>query len=69
MQARSAQRLHRERPLFTQFRTGPLPMNLDAREVARALDAGLVTALDLNDAGSAEGFLKELEYRPESSIT
>src|ERR1035438_2512448 len=55
--------------LITQFRAGPLPMNLAPSEFRPALRAGLVTALDLNDAPTAKGFLKALESQPESAST
>jgi tetratricopeptide (TPR) repeat protein len=52
--------------VITQLRTGPLPTNLDKSEVARSLEAGVETALDLNDAPNARRFLSALKAQPES---
>jgi len=52
--------------VITQLRTGPLPTNLDKSEVARSLEAGVETALDLNDAPNAQRFLSALKTQPES---
>jgi spermidine synthase len=52
--------------LIAQFRSGPLPTNLEPSEVERALEAGLVTAVDLGDAANASNFLRALESQPES---
>ena len=53
--------------LITQFRKGPLPSNLDPSELQRALEAGSLTALDLQDVNSARIFLNALEAQPESA--
>lgn len=49
------------------FRTGALPANLQPAEVANAMQAGVSTALDLNDPETAEMFLSALEKQPENS--
>jgi spermidine synthase len=53
--------------LITQFRTGPLPAKLDPSEFRRALDAGSVTSLDLNDAAGARSFVAALDSQPSSA--
>jgi spermidine synthase len=53
--------------LITQFRTGPLPANLEPLEVPRALEAGSVTALDLNDTSNAKSFVGVLESQLSSA--
>jgi spermidine synthase len=53
--------------LITQLRMGPLPPNLEPSEVQRALEAGALTALDLNDAPNVRNFLKALESQPQSA--
>lgn len=53
--------------LITQFQTGPLPANLDSAEVKRAVDAGLETALDLNDMRHAKSLLGILGSQPASA--
>jgi spermidine synthase len=52
--------------LIEQLRTGPLPTNLEPTEVRSALEAGSMTALDLNDAVTVRMFLKALESQPDS---
>jgi tetratricopeptide (TPR) repeat protein len=52
--------------VITQLRTGPLPTNLDKSELARSLEAGVETALDLNDAQNAQRFLSALKTQPGS---
>jgi len=52
--------------VINQFRTGPLPANLEPSEVQRALDAGVETALDLKEAPNAQEFLNALNTQPES---
>jgi spermidine synthase len=52
--------------LIGQLRVGPLPANLEPSETQRALEAGSLTALDLNDSFTARMFLKALESQPES---
>ena len=52
---------------ITQLRAGPLPANLDPSEHTRALEAGVATALDLNDATNAQRFLTALESQPKSA--
>ena len=52
--------------LITQFRTGPLPGNLEPSEARRALEAGVQTALDLKEAPNAQRFLNALNLQPES---
>jgi len=53
--------------LITQLRTGPLPANLEPLEVPRVLQAGSVTALDLNDTANAKSFVAALESQPSSA--
>jgi spermidine synthase len=52
--------------LISALRTGSLPANLDPFEKQAALEAGALTALDLNDVDDAKSFLKELGSDPES---
>jgi len=52
--------------LITQLRAGPLPANLEPSETLRALEAGVMTALDVNDSATAHMFLKALESQSES---
>lgn len=52
--------------LIAQFRVAPLPANLEPSEAQSALEAGAITALDLNDAPAARMFLKALEAAPKS---
>jgi spermidine synthase/tetratricopeptide (TPR) repeat protein len=47
--------------LISSLRTGPLPANLAASEISPALEAGALTALDLNDLSDAKNFLSVLE--------
>ena len=54
--------------VITQLRTGPLPTNLKKSEVPRSLEAGVETALDLNDAANAQRFLSALKSQPESLL-
>lgn len=54
--------------LITQVRAGPLPANLDKSEIPRSLEAGVETALDLNDAPNAQQFLSALKSQPESVL-
>jgi tetratricopeptide (TPR) repeat protein len=56
-----------DQDLIARFRQGPLPPNLDAREVGRTLDAALATALDLNDASNAAAILHVVSSQPESA--
>lgn len=56
-----------DQELITQSRTGPLPANLEPSEVRPALEAGLATALDLNDTAGTKGFLRAIESEPESA--
>jgi tetratricopeptide (TPR) repeat protein len=51
---------------IAQLRTGVLPANLEPSEVRRALEAGVETALDLNEAANAQRFLNALNSQPES---
>jgi spermidine synthase len=53
--------------LINEFHAGPLPPNLEAGEVGRALDAGAETALDLNDTANARSFLRALDSQPASA--
>jgi spermidine synthase len=53
--------------LITQFQTGPLPASLEAAEVKRAIDAGVETALDLNDTPHAKNLVGMLESQPTSA--
>ncbi len=55
-----------DQKLIAHLRKGPLPTNLERSEGRRALEAGLATSLDLNDATSAKAFLKVLQSEPES---
>jgi len=48
---------HTNHDLIAQFRSGPLPANLDPVEVPRALEAGAATALDLGDLPNAKNFI------------
>ena len=52
--------------LIAQFRIGPLPPDLEPSETQSALEAGSVTALDLNDNATAGLFVKALETVPKS---
>jgi predicted membrane-bound spermidine synthase/Tfp pilus assembly protein PilF len=55
--------------LIAQFRTGPLPANLDPNETARALEAGAATALDLGDVPNAKSFLQSMaKQRPTATF-
>lgn len=53
--------------LIARFRTAPLPPNLEPSETQSTLEAGSMTALDLNDPAAARMFLKALETAPRSS--
>ena len=53
--------------LITQVQTGPVPANLDPAEVKRAVDAGVETALDLNDMRHAKNLVGALESQPVSA--
>ena len=53
--------------LIAQFRTGPLPANLDPAEAPRALEAGAATALDLGDLSNAQSFLQIIKSQPASA--
>lgn len=52
--------------LIEQFRTAPLPPNLEPSETQRALEAGSMTALDLKDAAAARMFVKAMQTVPKS---
>jgi spermidine synthase len=54
------------REVIAQLRTGPLPTNLDKSEVQQSLEAGVDTALDLNDVPNAQRFLSAWKSQPES---
>ena len=56
-----------DKDLIRRFREKPVPPNLEFSEVGSALDAGLATALDLNDADGAEAFLNVLGSQPDSA--
>jgi spermidine synthase len=56
-----------DQELIAELRSGPLPEKLDPSEIQRALEAGVATALDLNDAANAKRFLGALESQPEST--
>jgi spermidine synthase len=58
---------HANHDLIAQFRTGPLPANLDPAEVSRALEAGAATALDLGDLPNAKSFLQLMNSHPPSA--
>jgi len=54
--------------MINQLRTGPLPGPLDKSEFTRAMEAGVRTALDLNDPTNAQRFLSALQtQQPESA--
>jgi spermidine synthase len=55
--------------MIAQARTGPLPTNLENSEAQRALQAGVQTALDLNDTPNAQRFVTALKSHPESVAT
>jgi predicted membrane-bound spermidine synthase/Tfp pilus assembly protein PilF len=60
--------IDRDHELIEELRSGPLPEKLDATEIQPALEAGVTTALDLNDTPNARRFLGALESQPESAI-
>lgn len=53
--------------LISRFRAAPLPANLEPSEAQSALEAGSMTALDLNDPAAARMFLKALKTAPKSA--
>lgn len=53
--------------LIAQFRSAPLPADLDPSETQRSVEAGAMTALDLNDPATAGIFLKALETAAKSA--
>jgi spermidine synthase len=53
---------------LTRLRSAPFPANLDQRELGSALKQGLVTALDLGDAESAQSLIAALESQPPSVV-
>jgi tetratricopeptide (TPR) repeat protein len=53
--------------LIAQFRSGPLPANLDPAEAPRALEAGAATSLDLGDLSNAQSFLQIMKSQPPSA--
>jgi spermidine synthase len=55
--------------LITQYRTGPLPPNLEPAEIRSALESGAVTALDLNDTANVRRFVELLGSQPSSAQT
>jgi spermidine synthase len=55
------------RQLLSQFRSSPLPANLQSSETGAALEAGSATALDLDDRDNAGKFLAALESQPPSA--
>jgi tetratricopeptide (TPR) repeat protein len=56
-----------DKELIDELRNGPLPENLDPREAQRALEAGAITSLDLNDLAGARKYLGALELQPDSA--
>ena len=54
--------------LIAQFRATPLPSHLEPSDAPRALEAGAITALDLNDTANASRFLTALQSEPESAV-
>jgi tetratricopeptide (TPR) repeat protein len=50
-----------------ELRHRPLPKNLDPREIQRALEAGAITTLDLNDFTGAREYVEALKLQPESA--
>jgi predicted membrane-bound spermidine synthase/tetratricopeptide (TPR) repeat protein len=56
-----------DQKLIAELRSGPLPDKLDPTEVQRALEAGVSTALDINDVANAKRFLATLASQPESA--
>jgi predicted membrane-bound spermidine synthase/Tfp pilus assembly protein PilF len=59
---------HANHDLIAQFRTGPLPANLDPAEAPGAIEAGAATALDLGDLPNAKSFLQLMNARPASAM-
>lgn len=53
--------------LIAQFRTAPVPSNLEPFEAQSALEAGSMTALDLKDTAAARMFVKALEAAQKSA--
>lgn len=52
--------------LIARFRNAPLPPSLEPSETQRALEAGSMTALDLEDAAVAGMFVKAMQTVPKS---
>ncbi len=52
--------------MITQLRTAALPANLHQAETGRSLEAGVQTALDLNDTANAQRFVSTVKSQPES---
>jgi spermidine synthase len=52
--------------MISQLRTGALPGNLDKAEAGPSLEAGVQTALDLNDTANAQRFVSVLNSQPGS---
>jgi spermidine synthase len=55
------------RALINELRASVLPSNLDAAEVPRALEAGAIAALDINDNANAGRFLEAMGSQPQST--
>lgn len=56
-----------DQQLVAKFRGAPLPPNLAPSSAENALEASLVTALDLNNTESAQAFLRALPTSPASA--
>jgi spermidine synthase len=56
-----------DQDLIAQFRTSPLPANLESADRSAALEAGATTALDLEDRANAKKFLEVPDSQPESA--
>lgn len=63
----NARAIDADQDLIARFRQSPLPPNLDPRETGRALQQGLETALDLDDATTARAIFRLDDVEPESA--
>ena len=54
--------------LIAQFRAAPLPSHLEPSDARRALEAGAITALDLNDTANVNRFLTALQSESGSAV-
>jgi spermidine synthase len=55
-----------DKEMIAEYREGPIPANLDSSAKAVALQAGVITALDINDNSNAKLFLRALESQPDN---